>query len=282
MLPIPSNETEDQLIRIFNKPDLSRELKIKLIQYLAYPDQTQDWAVGTPCAVCPPPHANKAFVENLLRSFDKRYTVTIYIAQPGTPLNDNNGIPKILKDGKRDTSSAGHMWYHISDFEVETSYGFAPIKTGMTGQGSVTKFDTIHYEKPYYSRTLEISEDQYLQLKKYGDLAYDSKNPDFDLYYNGATNSCINFTWKALNSAGLGTNINWWFDTPLNAIQKAINKYEGHVTVYENIPSIKKITPPYPNSNLNKEMNNPAPSKRMLQWLLTENEQKSNVNSEPS
>lgn len=279
MLPIPINETEEQLIRIFNKQELPRELKIQLIQDLAYPDQSQDLAVGTPCVECPPPHARKPFVENLLRSFEKRYTVTIYIAHPGTPLNDNEGNPLIL-DGERKTSSAGHMWYQISNFEEEISYGFAPIKTGISGPGSVTKFDTIHYEKPYYSRTLEIREDQYLQLKNYGELSVNKKNPNFNLKYNGLSNSCIDFTWKALNSAELGSNIDWKRDTPQNQLEKAMGIYEGHVKVHSNIPSIKKIIPPYPNSNLNKERSNPAPSKTFLQRKLTKNDQKANTNTE--
>lgn len=35
-----------------------------------------------------------------------RYTLTIYVAAPGTPT---------LKDGEKDTSTVGHVYYSISD-----------------------------------------------------------------------------------------------------------------------------------------------------------------------
>lgn len=37
---------------------------------------------------------------------ENRYTLTIYVAAPGTPT---------LKDGKKDTSTVGHVYYSISD-----------------------------------------------------------------------------------------------------------------------------------------------------------------------
>lgn len=259
MLPSPINETEEQLIRIFHKNELSQELKIQLIQDLAYPDQSQDWAVGTPCAVCPPPHARKPFVENLIRSFEKRYTVTIFLALVGTPLNNDDGTPDTdKKTGERNTSAAGHMWYQISDMETENSFGFAPINSGPRGPGTVTDKDTIHYENPYYSRTLEITEEQYKNLYTYGESAIKKDNPDFDLFYNGITNSCINFTWKTLYSVGLGAG-NSWNDGFINTTRKLMGNFEGDVRVSFNIPHVKSITPPFPNSNLNSEKYNERP-----------------------
>lgn len=46
ILPTPINETEVSLIRVFNEPKLSTLAKMRLIQDLAYPDPSLDWAVG--------------------------------------------------------------------------------------------------------------------------------------------------------------------------------------------------------------------------------------------
>jgi len=62
------NKTELLLIRVFEDNSISDDLKSELIEDLAYPDQNQDYAAGTACAVCPPPHARKKFVENLLKN----------------------------------------------------------------------------------------------------------------------------------------------------------------------------------------------------------------------
>ncbi|WP_052189793.1 MULTISPECIES: hypothetical protein [Xenorhabdus] len=180
----PINTTEELLIGIFNDNNFSKESKEKRINARAYPDQKINYAAGKPCATCAPPHARSEFVANLIKSLDKRYTVTIYAAHPGTPLNDNSGKPRFDEEkGERITSAAGHMWYKISDGNTNDSYGFAPIDSGIKGPGEVTKKDTIHYENPRFSRTMEITEEHYNQLKEYGDLAVNKENPDFDLYY---------------------------------------------------------------------------------------------------
>ncbi|MGJ0622786.1 hypothetical protein [Xenorhabdus bovienii] len=256
--------------------DNSRSIKNKkiFINATAYPDQETNYAAGKPCAVCPPPQARPKFVENLIRSLDKRYTVTIYAALPGTPLNDDSGKPRTIKEtGERLTSVAGHMWYEISNGESGNAYGFAPEDTGMTGPGEVTTYDTMHYVKPRYSRTIEITEDHYNQLKEYGELARKKINPDFDLDYNGVLNSCIDFTWKALRSAGLKSNflssehsIALNPATALNRMEKINGDFEGKLKVAKNIPHIESIPAPFPNSELNTEHYNAPPKLDLLKW----------------
>ncbi|OTA20636.1 serine protease [Xenorhabdus beddingii] len=263
----PTNSTEELLLHIANDNSLTKENKTTLINYTAYPDQYNNYAAGKACAVCPPPQARPVFVENLIRSLGIRYTVTIYAAHPGTPLNEDNGEPK-FENGERVTSAAGHMWYEISDEKSKHAYGFAPIDSGIWGDGEVTPFDTIHYEKPRYSRIIEIKEEHYEQLKKYGDLARDKDNPDFDLYYVGTWNSCIDFTWKALGSAGLKPKINF-YDSLHTAGRKILGHFEGSVKVDNNILDIKSITAPFPDSELNKEHYNKPPEKTPAQILLT-------------
>ncbi|CDH00521.1 hypothetical protein KKJ09_11065 [Xenorhabdus bovienii] len=265
----PENSTEKLLIDIANDNSRLKENKIGLIKETAYPNQDVNYAAGKPCAVCPPPQARPEFVEILIRSLDKRFTVTIYAAHPGTPLNNDDGTPHIEKD-KRVTSAAGHMWYKISDGNVNDSYGFAPIESGILGDGRVTKEDTIHYENPRYSRTLEITEEHYNKLKEYGELAKTGSNPDFNLYYNGGMNSCIDFTWKALRSAGLIPEITWNDFTEFNKINKVFKKFDGDVKVDNNIPHIKSIPAPFPDSELNKQHYNKPPKKTLQQILLTQ------------
>ncbi|MDE9433370.1 hypothetical protein [Xenorhabdus bovienii] len=266
---VPENSTEKLLRDITNKDNLSKENKKMLINTAAYPDQESNYAAGKPCATCPPPQARPEFVENLIRSLDKRYIVTIYAAHPGTPLNEDDGTPKFNK-GERVTSAAGHMWYNISNGKVNDAYGFAPIESGILGPGRVTKEDTIHYENPRYSRTLEITEEHYNQLKEYGESTKKENNPDFDLYYNGAWNSCIDFTWKALRSAGLKPGITWNDFSDINRINKVLGTFDGDIKVDNNIPHIKTIPAPFPKSDLNKEHYNKRPEKTPEQKLLTQ------------
>ncbi|WP_275361761.1 hypothetical protein [Xenorhabdus bovienii] len=268
-----TNTTEELLLDIANKDNLSNEIKKNIINGTAYPDQKSNYAAGKPCATCPPPQARSEFVENVIRSLDKRYIVTIYAAHPGTPLNDNSGHPRFdAETSERIVSAAGHMWYEISDGKSNDAYGFAPIKSGVIGPGVVTEYDTKHYEKPRYSRTLEITGEHYNQLKKYGDLAVRKKNPDFDLYYNGAWNSCIDFTWKALRSAGLKPGITWNDFSDINRINKVLGTFDGDIKVDNNIPHIKTIPAPFPKSDLNKEHYNKRPEKTPEQKLLTQAE----------
>lgn len=204
----------------------------------------------------------------------QRYIVTIYLAYPGTPLNNDDGNPKI-KNGVRQVSAAGHMWYQITivpdNNNQSYSYGFAPIESGITGRGEISKHDTIHYVNPYYSRTFEITENQYNKLKEFGDTALKQSEIYFSLDYNGVTNSCINFTWKALRHAGLNPpvleceSIHDYCDSGRLALDKKENKFNGEITVGDNQIHVRAIPAPYPDSELNKEIKNPAPTQSMMQ-----------------
>lgn len=52
---------------------------------------------------------------------DKVYTLTVYLAAPGTPVKKSNGI---------EYSLPGHAYYAISDGTIKKGFGFAP--TGDT------------------------------------------------------------------------------------------------------------------------------------------------------
>ncbi len=118
------------------------------------------------------------------------YSVTIHIANRGTPLK------------KGGTSSVGHMWYEINDYKSKPkSYGFAPLEHGKAfGKGHVYDDDSDNYLSTSYSRTIEITKEQYERLKDFGEH---SSNYGFDGDYNGLWNSCIDFTWRALNVGGI-------------------------------------------------------------------------------
>ena len=117
------------------------------------------------------------------------YSVTVKIVASGT--NTSNG----------GNSKAGHMWYSLSDGNGnKQSYGFGPVNGGPFGQGSVIKSDDASYTSPpAYSKTINLTESQYNDMKNFGD------NPaaaGFSTDYNALTNSCVDFTWKALEKAG--------------------------------------------------------------------------------
>lgn len=142
--------------------------------------------------------------------------VTVHIAESGTKL----------KDGGR--SLPGHMWYEITDSNGKsTSYGFAPDEEHEGrpwGPGQVYDSDSANYTTTAYSRTIEITQAQYDALKSFGD---DPAAGGFDLYYRGLSNSCIDFTWKALEKAGLNPS-----------------GFEGKVLPTSNIERVKQIVAP--------------------------------------
>jgi hypothetical protein len=211
---------------------------------------------------------------------NQRYTVSIKVALPGTPLMKENGEQDVdSKTNEPKTSKAGHMWYSISDGEKSTSYGFSSVNETPIGPGEAYKGDDEKYHKPYYARTIEITKEQYEKLKEYGDLAVretDSKLDNssskeqenkttakkttvFDFKYNGLSNSCIDFTWEALNSAGLKHSKD--------------AKFEGDLKPANNIDNIKSITAPFPDSELNKEESNDKPTRTPMQRLLSQNQE---------
>jgi hypothetical protein len=182
---------------------------------------------------------------------EPHYTVTVYMAAPGTPLAVSKG-----------TSAAGHMYYSISDGGKPQSYGFAPAVHGASsGPGEVKREDVPDYKDPYYARTIEITKGQYEKLQEFGG---DPAKHHFDMEYSGTQNSCIDFTWGALNHAGLHRQDFAGRD------QKA---FEGDIKVLQNVDDIKTIKAPFPDSPLNTERHNKMPERTPLQWLLTEQDQ---------
>ena len=176
-----------------------------------------------------------------------RYTVTIYVAAPGTPLQDGG------------TSLTGHVYYTISAGHEDLSFGFAPAVHGTTsGPGEVFKRDVEQYQNPLYARTIEIRGEQYQKLLNFGD------NPHlhgFNMEYQGATNSCIDFTWTALNHAGLHR-------TTARSIPD--KDFEGSLKPLDNRDAIRSIRAPFPDSELNGEQHHPMPKRTLLQRVISE------------
>lgn len=200
------------------------------------------------------------------------YSLTIYTALPGTPLVDLEG----KSDG---TSAAGHMWYSLSDGKTENSYGFAPSEHGVSGgPGKGYDTDTKAYQNPAYSRTMEITPEQYAKLRQFGQAGLDQDWRYFKGVYNGASNSCVDFTWGALKHAGLeihrpqvavhdGTVVTPEYRGPIES------HFDGRLKPGHNRTDIQQIVAPVPDSPMNTEKTNPPPRDRsLLQHLLSDNE----------
>ncbi len=116
-------------------------------------------------------------------------TVTIKIADALTPL----------AEGGR--SKTGHMWLSLKHENGEKlSYGFAPLLHGAPiWKGKVYRNDDSNYLSVYHQQTFVISNQEYKSLKEF------ANNPNkhgFNIY-EALSNSCIDFTWKALNQIGI-------------------------------------------------------------------------------
>lgn len=118
--------------------------------------------------------------------------VTIYVAPRGG--RKSNG----------ETSGAGHVWYRIDDGNGNQEYyGFAqnpdfPHQTGVPGE--VYHDDDERYVDIEYTRTIEITQQQYDELKEFGDNPYGF---GFGTDYDIVNNNCMDFTLTALERAGL-------------------------------------------------------------------------------
>jgi hypothetical protein len=181
----------------------------------------------------------------------KRYTVTIHAAAPGTPLKEGG------------VSTPGHLFYTTSDGGTPKSFGFAPITHGdMYGPGKPYDNDVDNYQNPFYERTMEVTAEQYEKLNAFG---YNPENYGFSLTYTG-TNNCVDYTWRALRHAGINAST-----THAKSLGWIRIKYEGRSVPLHNVDAIKSIPAPLPKSELNQEKTNPLPDIKLWQKLLTEN-----------
>ncbi len=191
-----------------------------------------------------------------------KFLVHIYIAAPGTPLKLDGG-----------TSLPGHMFYVIESGGERKSYGLAPVTHGqINGLGQVYDKDERNYQDPFYRRTLEITQAHYQQLKDFGE------NPGrfgFSTYYQDARNNCVDFTWAALNHAGIHATEKQGGQRghPVKIVPRP--KHEGSLKPTKNIDDVQSIQPPVPGSLDNKERRNPMPKQSNLQWILSENRKSS-------
>ncbi|MEB1181857.1 XVIPCD domain-containing protein [Xanthomonas campestris pv. campestris] len=212
----------------------------------------------------------------------QQYTVTIVIAAPGTPLY-KNGEQQVI-DGEPANSGPGHMFFILDDSKSKPiSYGFAPITHGeMNGPGKIYNSDAKEYHNPAYSRTIEISKEQYEKLQKFGE---EPEKLGFDKEYRDVHNNCVDFTWAALNHAGLHRNksidVNGLLGPggvgqllpdvriPLPVEGSGKDAYRP----LRNIHGVESIEAPFPQSPLNKEVRHPLLADRSIQQHLLSDQQ---------
>lgn len=124
-------------------------------------------------------------------------TLSIYVSEASTPQH-NGG------DGRPGQSLAGHMWLGLDSSKLQTakSMGFAPLKHGsIAGEGMVVRDDSFNYYGPKVHRIdIEVTDTQRAAIIKF---AQNPKAYGFDMDYQGVSNSCVDFAWKALDVAGL-------------------------------------------------------------------------------
>ena len=179
---------------------------------------------------------------------ENRYTLTIYVASPGTPT---------LKDGEKDTSTVGHVYYSISDGNSKMGWGFAPTISSPIWKGKVVDNEFNIYQNPVLERTMEITKQQYDALKDFG--LHPDKHGFNSSVYNVFSNSCVDFLYAALKEGNIyhkqvyGNDITGLVD------------HEGAIRVPRNIEELKNIPSPIPHSPLNKIIERPLPEQNWSQ-----------------
>lgn len=152
----------------------------------------------------------------------KTFTVTFKVAEAGAPYEhqeDKGGN----KAGDVTSSTGGHMWYSISDgVNPPESYGFSSRYGEPFGEGRVSTNDDLAYRVTAYETTVQLTEDQYNNLKNF------STHPELQNFdaarYRVFTNSCVDFTFKALETIGY-----------------KITDFEGNLLPQRNIEPLKEL-----------------------------------------
>lgn len=195
---------------------------------------------------------------------EKRYAVTIYAAAPGTPLRGDLG-PGETDTSKMDRSVPGHVFYTTSDGFDKESHGFGPaIHGNINGPGTHLDDDVDQYVDPFYARTMEISEEQYDKLNEFG---HDPAAYGFDMTYKDMRNNCVDFTWAALNHAGMQRTERSLGAGDAKGVDGKLNYLPSHAP-----NDIRTIRDPMPGSELNREQTHERPSVEWWQIPLTEAE----------
>ncbi len=169
-----------------------------------------------------------------------RYTVTLYLA------------PAPLKSGG--ISPRGHMYLQVAAGDEAHSYGFAPPRHAPGEARSGVQYAQVRHDDadehldPYYSRTLEITEEHYGCLR---DFAEEPAEFEFDVGRPAAINRCSDFVWAALHYAGLHP-----LPAPLDGGSNL-----GEFAVLFNLPEIQCIAAPFPGSDLNAETHHAMPER---------------------
>ena len=163
------------------------------------------------------------------------YTVTVHIAPRGT-----------IRHNENQRSGPGHMFYTLHDGSNSklSSYGFAPdgnkhASDGWSSPGRVYDDDYDNYDRnSTHTYTLEITKEQYETMMAFG---ANPRNYGFDMDYNGAANSCVDFTYKALEVAGL----------ELKGIDYPKTGYQGKIYPHNNGRPIQQLfNPQLPNAKV--------------------------------
>jgi hypothetical protein len=195
---------------------------------------------------------------------EKKYSVTVYVALPGTPL--------LVTQPQGQSSIPGHLYYVTRVHDAKTletlsvgeedaaltkSWGFAPKKHGaIDGPGAVQTNDLDDYHAPYYARTIEISAEQYQKLNAFGQ---DPAKHGFNMHYRW-NNNCVDFTWYALHYAGISANtLSRFVLVNTVGLINADWKYDGTLIPENNVAAVRSITPPYLQAALNSEQFNRRP-----------------------
>lgn len=178
----------------------------------------------------------------------KKYTLTIYVAGAGTPL-EKDGKPW-MENGKQLTSDPGHVFYGISEDGGQTikAYGFAPPHGSAKFDwyspdkpGKVQEDEHKVYSQQVYRKTIAITQAQYDRLKDFGEAPKKySFNSDI---YNWNSRSCIDFVYAALNASNVYSTHskdlyrNGQKIGTINTSKKAATKVLGNIPEFEKIPN---------------------------------------------
>jgi hypothetical protein len=118
---------------------------------------------------------------------------------------------------------------------------------------------------------MEVTKEQYDKLNAFG---LDPAKHGFSMLYSGVGNSCVDFTYKALEHAGIEpkNGIAYYAEQALKTISKTAAAVLTDYKPTQNINNVQSIPSPVPGSKFNTETRNPMPPRTLLEKALSHND----------
>ena len=158
--------------------------------------------------------------------------MTVYVVYEGSPYKAD--------DGSTHYSGEGHMFFEISDQSGQPNESWGNQPSGVIpGE----KNNYYHIDEKV---TFEISDAQAQKVRDFAENNVQNRNDNFGDWY--PWNSCVDFTWKALNEAGIQSTSpiwkegHWYPKNDVGNLKDALEEYSRKKEQNGFVESLRKLS----------------------------------------